>query len=601
MELCLSVQYSAVDLFATPNVELENRDDGSQILRSQIELQPYERTLIAERDGTGWREVSWGTALALSESIGQALIDRELGPDRPVMILSGNSIDHLLLTLGALSVGAPVMPVSTAYALASGDMSRIRRIAERCRPGLVYAQDGETFGPALTAMRDLVPTQIVSCRASSVQEAFDRLTATRASADVQRARDVVGPDSVAKILFTSGSTGEPKGVLNTHRMLCANQQQLAQIWPFLRDEPPTLVDWLPWSHTFGGNHNLNQVLAFGGTMYIDPGRPGPGAFDATVAALREVAPTAYYNVPAGWAMLAPMLERDAELRSMFFSRLRFMFYAAAALPEALWTWLRTLADKHAPREVPLTASWGCTESAPLATSAHFRSAPCGCIGVPVPGVDLKLVPAGEKLEVRLRGPNITSGYFEDEAATAAAFDREGFYRTGDAVRFTDVSDPAQGLVFDGRLAEDFKLLTGTWVRVGTLRTQLLSEVEILRDAVICGHDREYVAALAWLDAEATGRLLGGAINGLNDQRVREHIRRALRDLGPHGGSSSAVERLLLLDAPPSLVAGEITDKGYVSQRTVLRLRAEAVERLYAREPSADVIIASVQLRRGQAD
>ncbi|HTU29417.1 MAG TPA: feruloyl-CoA synthase [Solirubrobacteraceae bacterium] len=583
------------ELFAPRAVRMHTRADGTRLLAAEQPLGTPARSLahllragaeahlgrllIAERSGRGWRTLTWGEARAGADAIAQALIERGLGAGRPLMILSGNSIDHLLLTLGALTAGVPVLPISPAYSLNSRDTARIRSIAQRCRPGLVYAEDGEAFGGALAALRDIVPLQAASRRSSSEQEPFDVLLAVAAGEEVERAFAAIAPDTVAKVLFSSGSTGEPKGVINTHGMLCANQQSIGQVWPFLHEEPPVLVDWLPWSHTFGGNHNLGQVLAHGGTMYIDPGRPAPGAFEATIDCLREIGPTIYYNVPGGWALLATALESDAELRENFFSRLRLMFYAAAALPESVWMRLRATADGHTPREIPLTASWGCTESSPAATSAHFRSARCGCIGVPMPGVEVKLAPEGEKLEIRLRGPSITPGYLGDPAATAAAFDHEGFYRTGDAVRLVDPADAGEGLIFDGRLAEDFKLVTGTWVHVGALRTRLLSEAPILRDAVICGHDRDTVGAMAWLDPSAAG------------PQVRDLLRAALDRLAEGAGSSQRIDRLLLLDEPPSIEAGEITDKGYINQGAVLRRRAREVEALYA-EGSSGVVARS---------
>jgi feruloyl-CoA synthase len=602
---------SASNLFAEPKVDAETRVDGSQILRSAIQLGNSapslaslllegarvhpERKLIAERspDGTGWRSISWGEAVAISDALAQSLLDHDLSAERPLMILSGNSVDHLLLTLAAFSAGVPVIPVSPAYSLAARDAERIGLIAELCRPGAVFADDGSAFGHALDALVQHVPLQLVDSGGGRGRESLDLWATTTPTSDVADTRASLTPDSVAKILFTSGSTGAPKGVINTHQMLCANQESLGQIWPFLRVEPPVLVDWLPWSHTFGGNHNFNQVLAFGGTLYVDPGRPMPGAFSGTLAALREISPTVYYNVPAGWALLGPALEEDAELRASFLSRLRLMFYAAAALPEALWDRLRALVEQHADHEIPLTASWGCTESSPAATSAHFRSARCGCIGVPMPGVEIKLVREGDKQEIRLRGPSITPGYFGNPEATAAAFDEDGFYRTGDAVRLVDPTDPAQGLIFDGRLAEDFKLASGTWVHVGTLRTRLISGAGILRDAVICGPGRDRIAALAWLDEAAACRALGVGSVSLDDAAVHEHLCAALNRLNDGAGSSHSVHRILLLDDPPSLEAGEITDKGYVNQRAVLTRRAAALEEVYAARPGGRLIEANV--------
>jgi feruloyl-CoA synthase len=476
--------------------------------------------------------------------------------------------------LGCFTAGVPVMPVSVAYSLMSKDHARIRSLAERCTPGLAWAEDAEQFGGALGALEGTVP------RAPG----FDELIAATPGPAVERALDSVGPDTVAKLLFTSGSTGSPKGVINTHRMLCSNQQMLLQTWPFLAHEPPVLVDWLPWSHTFGGNHNVNQVLVHGGTLHIDDGKPAPPLFPRTLAALREHPPTVYYNVPAGYALLTPELENDPEFAATFFSRLRFVFYAAAALPQGLWDRLRAVTPEH----IPLTASWGTTETAPGATTAHFASARCGCIGVPIPGVTLKLAPVGDRLEMRVKGPNITPGYQRDPDATAAAFDDEGFYRTGDAGRLVDEDDPNQGLMFDGRLAENFKLSSGTFVGVGAVKGALVSAAGgVLSDAVIAGHDEAFVSALAWLNAGEAERLCGG-----DPDRLRAHLAEALARMNDGVGSASRVERLLLLDEPASMDAGEITDKGYVNQRAVLARRAELVARLYTEPLDPAVIVPS---------
>jgi feruloyl-CoA synthase len=595
---------TALDLFARPNVIADARDDGVLLLRSADELGAYpgsmahafreraeqhpDRPIAARRDGEGWSEISWGEADRASRAIAQALLDHGLSAERPLMILSGNGIEHLLLTLGAFAAGVPILPISTAYSLMSRDHERIRAIAALCTHGMVFADDADAYGPALDSLRELVALQVVARgdRADAIR--LTELTSVAPGPAAAAAFAGLGPDTVAKILFTSGSTGAPKGVINTHRMLCSNQQALGQVWPFLHDEPPVLVDWLPWSHTFGGNHNLNQVLAYGGTIYIDDGRPAPALFERTLAALREIAPTVYYNVPAGYALLTPQLEHDAELAQRFFSRLRFMFYAAAALPQALWDRLHAVVAQVADHPVPLTASWGTTETAPAATSAHFESATCGCIGVPLPGVTIKLVPDGDKREIRLRGPNITPGYHRDRDATAAAFDDEGYYRTGDAARLVDEHDPAKGLLFDGRLAEDFKLTTGTFVHVGRLRTALVSAAPVLRDAVICGHDRDCVGALAWLNADEAKRVLGREA-ALDDPALRDHLAQRLAELNRDAGSALRIQRLLLLAAPPDIDAGEITDKGYINQRSVLRRRADDVARLYADPVPDDVI------------
>ncbi len=599
---------AVADVFSTPRIAAQRSSDGMLILRSEEKLGHYAvsvahlfrsggeahpaRVLAADRDGDGWATLSWGEARKGADAIAQALLDHGLGHDRPLMVLSGNSREHLLMTLGAHTAGVPVLPVSTAYSLMSRDHARIRQIVQLTRPGMVFADDGDAYGPALAATMPDVPVRVVARGSATNALRLEALLATTPGSAVDEAVGWLGPDSVAKILFTSGSTGRPKGVINTHRMLCSNQQALGQIWPFLRSEPPVLVDWLPWSHTFGANHNLNQVLAFGGTLYIDDGRPAPQSFERTIAALTEVPPTVYYNVPAGYALLTPRLEQDRQFAERFFSRLRFAFYAAAALPQDLWERLRAVADDVADHDVPLTASWGTTETAPAATSAHFRSAPCGCIGVPIPGVTLKLVPESDRYEIRLTGPNITPGYHGDAEATAAAFDDEGFYRTGDAVRLVDEERPAAGLMFAGRLAEDFKLSTGTWVHVGALRTSLVSRARVLTDAVIAGHDRGYVAVLAWVNQVEARAVCGteGEVP-LDHPNLRSHLARVLGELNAGEGSARRIERLLLLGEPPDIDAGEITDKGYINQRRVLEKRAEHVTRLYESTCPVDVLTA----------
>jgi feruloyl-CoA synthase len=600
----------AVDLFAPPRIEMESRPDGATLLRSAEPLGAFapsmahlfragaakhpERVLAAQRPrgaSAGWETLTWGEARARADAVAQALLEHGLGPERPLLILSGNSLEHLVMLLGAFTAGVPAVPLSTAYSLLSRDHARVRGAVTLCTPGMVFADDGTAYGPALQAIAERVPAVVVAREPPPGALALEDMIATEPQADVERAFAALGPDTVAKILLTSGSTRAPKGVINTHRMLCSNQQALGTVWPFVRAEPPVLVDWLPWSHTFGGNHNLDHVLAFGGTIHIDDGRPVPALFDRTVAALRDVAPTVYFNVPAGWALLAPRLEADRALAETFFSRLRFMFYAAAALPQALWDRLSAIAAEVAPRPVPLTASWGSTETAPCATTAHFASARCGCIGVPLPGTTLKLAPAGGRLEIRVSGPNITPGYHRDPAATTAAFDEDGFYRTGDAARLVDPGDPAQGLLFDGRLAENFKLETGTWVVVGQLRTALVSEARVLTDAVIAGHDRAYAGALAWVNQGEARRVCGVAETddvALDDPALRAHLAAALHRLNDGAGSAARVERLLLLSEPPSMDAGEITDKGYINQRAVLERRANAVARLFAAD-AEDVI------------
>ena len=597
-------------LFASPNVVSAGADDGSVILRSADALGTAPITvmhsvrawagvdrdhpLVAERGSDGaWRSCSYGAAVAAADGIGQALLDRGLGPGRPLLVLSGNGVDHLLMTLGAMTAGVPVAPASVAYSLQSRDHARLRAIAGLIRPGAVFAEDAERFAGALDAV-GAVPA-IVSAGERPGAERFDELARTVPGPGVTAAFEALDPDSVAKILFTSGSTGAPKGVLNTHRMLSANQQMMRQVWPFLTSERPVIVDWLPWSHTFGGNHNMNMMLTCGGTIYVDAGRPVPGMFAQTIENLTDVPPTIYFNVPAGYAQLVPALESDPAFAARFFSRLRLIFNAAAALPGALRSRLEELAARTAGRAVPVTGSWGATETAPAVTTAHFAYDDARCIGVPLPGTQVKLAPAEGAYEIRVKGPIVTPGYFARPDLTAAAFDEQGYYCSGDAVVFADPEDPNAGLVFRGRLAEDFKLTTGTYVRVGAVRLALLSVTPMLSDVVIAGENREFACALAWLNAAEARRLLGEEPQPQGELIVHEIVHRtlaqALADHNAAAGSAARIERLVVMARPADLDGGEITDKGYVNQRQVLINRSTLVELLYAQPAHAHVIVA----------
>ncbi|HZM41485.1 MAG TPA: feruloyl-CoA synthase [Acidimicrobiales bacterium] len=577
-------------IFAPPDIAAEQRSDGTWVLRSRTPLEPYERSvgavlarqardrpdadLLCERDADGnWRRASYGQAWQAARAIGQALLDRGLGPERPVMILSGNSVDHGLVTLGGFVAGVPVVPVSAAYSLQSADFSTLAHVVRRARPGLVYVGDVEPHARALAAV-DLGWAEVVASVPDERATPLAELLATTPTKAIDAAAEAVGPDTVAKVLFTSGSTGPPKGVLTTHRMLCCNQQMTRQVWPFTTEEPVVLVDWLPWSHTFGGSHDVGLVLWSGGTLYIDAGRPAPGLIETTLANLAEISPTAFFSVPAGFAALLPRLEADAGLAERFFANLRLILYAGAALPQASWDRLDALARRAVDRPIPFTASWGSTETAPMATTAHFPLDGPGCIGVPVPGVTVKLVPTERTHELRVKGPNVTPGYLGEPEITAAAFDDEGFYRMGDAGRFLDPEHPERGIVFDGRVAEDFKLATGTWVNVGTVRTALVSAgAGLIRDAVLTGHDGPEVGALVWLTADDP--------EGLR-VAVEKHN-------AAHPQSSARIGRVLVLADPPSIDAQEITDKGYVNQRAVLAHRAGEVARLH-REDGPEVLV-----------
>ena len=562
--------------FAPARVDVVKRGDGSMLLRSPLLLGSYarcigewltawatrapERVFLAERQGEGWCRVTYGEALDAARRIGQALLERSLGQDRPVAVLSDNSVDHALLMLGAMHAGVTYVPISPAYSLMSQDHAKLKYIFDLIRPGLVYVSDPARFAPALDAVR---------AKATPIAELLEASPDAR----LDDAHVRVSPDTVAKILFTSGSTGMPKGVINTQRMLCANQEMLAAGWPWVADRPPVLVEWLPWNHTFGANHNFNLVLRNGGTLYIDGGKPMPGLIKTTVKNLKEISPTQYYNVPRGFDLLIPFLESDAELRRNFFRDLDLVFYAGAALPQNLWERFEklTLAEKGG--RLAMLSGWGSTETAPLATQVHFHIERAGVIGLPIAGCELKLVPSGTKLEVRVKGPNVTPGYWKREDLTRAAFDEEGYYRIGDAVKFADPADPAKGILFDGRVAEDFKLTTGTWVSVGTLRVNLIAAGNpVIQDAVITGHDRDEIGALVFLSPAA---------KDMAPAALEARLKQALHSMSGPGGSSTRPTRLLAMTTPPSIDAGEITDKGYINQRAVLENRAALVERLHA--------------------
>ncbi len=601
--------------FAPAAVDVERRAGGTRVLRSPQPLEPYvrclgehlerwaqeapERCFLAERAGAGWRRLSYREALAGARAIGEALLARGLSAQRPAMVLSDNGIDHALLMLGAMHVGVPIAPISPAYSLMSKDYAKVAAIAALLQPGLVYAADGAKFAGVLGAL-DFSGAEIVigaNAPAGLKHTHFGELLAQEAGTQVDEAFAAVGPDTIAKFLFTSGSTGEPKGVINTQRMLCSNQQAIAQLWQFLDETPPVIVDWLPWNHTFGANHNFNIVLTHGGTLYIDDGKPVPGLIEKTVANLREVSPTLYFNVPRGFDALIPFLEEDEALRKSFFARLQLIFYAAAALPQNLWDKLEDLSTQVRGKRTVMLSSWGATETAPMVTSVHYEIDRAGVIGLPAPGTEVKLVPNEQKLELRVRGPNVTPGYWKRPDLTEAAFDEEGFYRIGDAGRLADENDPARGIVFDGRIAEDFKLTSGVWVHVGSLRIKALALLApVAQDLVIAGHDRESVGLLIFANAAGCRGLCpdlpadAPLTTLLADSRVVDSVRQGLVRLKQgNGGSSTHAECALLMSEPPSIDASEITDKGYINQRAVLARRADLVERLFAAPADPAVI------------
>ena len=591
------------DWLAPPRAVRIGFDDGSFVLRSPEPLRPYARCIgewlerwaaetpdapaFAERAPDGdWRRLNWAQTRAAVGRIAQGLLELKLAPQAPIVVLSDNALDHLLLLLAGLHIGVPVCTVSSAYCRLTKDYTKIHGILNTLGPALVYASDAQVYGPALKHAGLRAP--VVFGRGADTYPgalSFDSLSRPETAA-VMTAFEAITPDTHAKYLLTSGSTGHPKVVINTHRMLCANQQMIAQVWRFLQHEKPVLVDWLPWSHTFGGNHNLHMVLRNGGTLVIDEGRPAPGLVERSVANLAEVQPTIWFNVPRGFDMALPLLEADLGLARRVFERLRVVFYAGAALPQATWERIQALAKKVRGEEVWLTTSWGSTETAPGITSAHWRLDRAGIIGLPMPGVELKFVVdpsnVGDKLEMRVRGVSVFPGYRDAPQLTAQAYDAEGYYCIGDAGFLADDSRPESGVVFNGRVAEDFKLTTGTWVSVGTLRVRVVSALAPwAQDVVVTGHDRDEVGVLVFPTPQAAA---------LPPEQLRAQVAAALKALKAEGGGSSqAPGRALLLSEPPSADAGEITDKGYINQRAVLKRRDAQVLALYAGGP--DVILA----------
>jgi feruloyl-CoA synthase len=601
------------------DVVVERRRDGAILMRSPHPLPPYpknlterlvhwaetapDRIFLAQRDAAGkWRTLSYVQTLECVRAIAAALLQRDLSPDRPIAILSGNDIEHALIGLAAMHVGIPYAPISVPYSLLSQDFNKLKTIIDILTPGLVFAANGAAFARAIAAA---VPAGIeiavtVNPPPDRPATLFAELAAAQPTAAVDAAHGKVGPDTIAKILFTSGSTGQPKGVINTQLMLCANQAMIRAGFAFLADEPPVLVDWPPWNHTFGGNHDFGMVLHNGGSFYIDEGRPLPGAIEATVRNLRDVGPTIYLNVPKGFEMLLPYLRSEAVLRERFFSRLKVLFYAGASLAQHVRDELQELAIATTGERIIFLSSLGSTETAPAALACSWESEQTGNIGLPLPGVELKLAPRDGKFDARLKGPNITPGYWRSPALTAAAFDDEGFYMIGDALKFADPENPAKGLLFDGRLAEDFKLATGTWVSVGPLRAEFIAQcAPIVRDVVLAGPEREEVTALVFPDLDACRALTpdlaadASAAALLADARVRAEFARRLGALaGRERGTSRRIMRTVLLAAPTSLDSGEMTDKGSINQRAVLAHRAALVEELYAEPPPQHVIVAA---------
>src|SRR5215831_14790509 len=601
--------------FNDPAVSIERKSDGTIYLRPTKPLGDYparitdrlhhwanvapDRVFMAGREGgRGRRELRYGELLTASRHIASSLLKRGLSAEKPVVILSGNSIDHALIAFGALYAGIPFCPVSPAYSLISRDYGKLAYLMKLLTPGLVFADDADQFADALSAN---VPegTEIAAAfgtvRGRGVTTLAE-LMATPLHPALDAAHDAIGRDTIAKFLLTSGSTGNPKAVINTQAMICANQVMLRETLAFLKDEPPVIVDWLPWNHTFGGNHNIGLTLYNGGSMYLDRGKPMPGGIEETVRNLREISPTVYFNVPKGYEALLPYLRDDAGLRAKFFARLHAMFFAGAALPGHIWNSLDELSVRETGARVPMLTGLGATETAPFFMSVNPRTSRSGHVGLPVSGNDAKIVPNNGKLEVRARGANVTPGYWRQPDLTNAAFDEEGFYKFGDALKPADPNDFEAGFDFDGRIAEDFKLASGTWVSVGPLRARFITAcAPLVRDVVIAGINRDEIAAVVVLDLDGC-RLINPTLP-LDDMAATAadplirgaFVERFTKFLSTATGSSTRVTRAILLDLPLSIDRGEVTDKGSINQRAVLEHRKEVIEELYAPEPSARVI------------
>ena len=601
--------------FGDPAVSIDRREDGTIYLRPKMALGEYplrltdrlhywakaepNRIFMAERDtGGGWRQISYAQLLASSRHIASGLLARGLSADKPIVILSGNSIDHALLAFGALYAGIPFCPVSPAYSLISRDYGKLGFVMKLLTPGLVFADDATKFAKALSTN---VPdeTEIAASRGDVPGRKVTKLgdlLATPLHPGLDAAHDAIGPHTMAKFLLTSGSTGNPKAVINTQRMICANQVMLRETLAFLKDEPPVIVDWLPWNHTFGGNHNIGLTLYNGGSIYLDAGKPMPGGIEETVRNLREISPTVYFNVPKGYESLLPYLRDDNALRAKFFHRLHAMFFAGAALSPYVWNSLDELAVQETGFRVPVLTGLGATETAPFFMSVRPATSRSGHVGLPVSGNEAKLVQNNGKLEVRARGPNVTPGYWRQPELTAAAFDDEGFYKFGDAIKPADPENFSAGFDFDGRIAEDFKLASGTWVSVGPLRARFIAAcAPLVRDVVIAGINRDEVSALVVLDLDGC-RLINPAlpaddlVAAVSDSLIRDALReRMTKFLATSTGSSNRITRAILIDSPLSIDRGEVTDKGSINQRAVLDHRSRLIDELYSPTPPAQVI------------
>ncbi|WP_315714226.1 MULTISPECIES: AMP-binding protein [unclassified Bradyrhizobium] len=589
--------------FAPREVSIEAHPDGSLILRSPINfvepswsvtdflpvwaMQEPDRVFLAQREAAGWQKISYRQMWLRTQSVGQGLIDRGAQPGDRIAILSGNSIEHAIVMFAAMSIGMAVAPISPNYTLMPGGLSRLTDIARLLKPSFVFVQDGSAFAAA-RSVSGLEEATWIACGGSDGLLPLEALYEGRPTSEFQRRFGNLDRDAIAKILFTSGSTGLPKGVINTHRMMACALEMGSLLAP--ANQAPVQVEWLPWHHTMGGNVILQGTLKNGGTLYIDDGRPVPQLFHKTVANLREIFPTAMFNVPGGYTLLCDVLEADEHFRNTFFNRMERMTYAGAAIPQSTLDKLYDLSLRATGRRIPVMSGYGTTETAPTISTTHWATEEPGEVGLPGPGLRLKLLPAGDSYEVRVKGPNVTPGYFGRSDLTESAFDEEGYYRVGDTVAFLDPKQPHLGLRFTGRLSENFKLTNGTWVVVGNLRATILGATRgVLQDVVIAGENRDQCAVLAWLNPSQAKQHASAPVGDLErDPGVLAFLRECFRAHNETVGSSERIRSFKLLKELPSLAAGEITDKAYVNQRAVLGHRAHSVEELYAGSPAEDV-------------
>ncbi len=608
--------------FLPRRIDVKRHDDGTVIMRNLNPLNPAapnliaplrqwadetpDHTWLAERsrdngEAGDWQRLSYADANDKVNRLASALLAMGTGQDKPIAILSGNSIPHALMTYAGILAGSPVMPISPSYSLMSSDFAKLHHVFSLIRPAFVFVEDEARFAPALEALGlDKASGNVtVISHEGSYGPTYASLLKATPDGKVDEAYDRQDGDHVAKYLLTSGSTGMPKAVITTQKMMCVNAAMASSTIEKFPDDPKAvMVSWLPWNHCFGGNAVLNSILNNGGSLYIDGGRPLPGLFDETIRNLKEIAPTGYSNVPAAWAMLADALEQDDDLANNFFSQVRTMNYGGAAMGQDIYDRVQAVAVRVTGERIVFLSGYGATETAPTITSVHWETERMGLLGLPLPGIDLKLTPIGEKLEVRVRGDCITPGYYGDEARTKSAFDEDGFYGLGDGARFVDPENPEEGLVFDGRVAEDFKLSTGTWVNSGKLRVLALEATGgLLRDALITGLDEDYIGLLGFPNFPACQTLLNGQGKDIEPDELVRHpnlLSRLEEGLKGHNkewsGSSTLIRRALLMTEPPNLDAGEITDKGYINQNVSLTRRAALVKKLYADPPGNDVIV-----------